>query len=220
VKEAIQRGRWYMREGWNPNLNPRWAENITVLKHKSPNCDSKTLAKIAEERKKDPFDIYLDLISEDPDARAVTSPRVPSQSSKLFYLHPAGMVGLDTSARDDKWEDKEPPYTIPGVNTFNAYPLLYKQMVERDKQLTIEEFVQKTSTMPAKVHGIKGRGVIKKGGYADIVLIDLPRLKIVGNAMEPRRYPKGIEYVFVNGTAVVEKGKHTRATPGKVLKKK
>ena len=74
--------------------------------------------------------------------------------------------------------------------------------------------------MPAKVHGIKGRGVIKKGGYADIVLIDLPRLKIVGNALEPRRYPKKIEYVFVNGTAVVEKGKHTGATPGKVLRKK
>jgi len=220
VKEAIQRGRWYMREGWNPNLNPRWAENITVLKHSSKGCDGKTLAKIAEERKREPFDVYLDLISEDPDARAVTGPRVPSQSSKLFYLHPAGMVGLDTSARDDKWEGKDPPYGIPGVNTFNAFPLLYKQIVERDGQLTIEEFAQKTSTMPAKVHGIEGRGVIKKGGYADIVLIDLPHLKVVGNAMEPRRHPKGIEYVLVNGTAVVEKGKHTGATPGKVLKKR
>ena len=93
-------------------------------------------------------------------------------------------------------------------------------MVERDGQLTIEEFAQKTSTMPAKVHGIEGRGVIKKGGYADIVLIDLPHFKVVGNAMEPRRHPKGIEYVLINGTAVVEKGKHTGATPGKVLKKR
>jgi N-acyl-D-amino-acid deacylase len=130
------------------------------------------------------------------------------------------MVGLDTSARDTKWEGKQPPYGIPGINTFNAYPLLYKQMVERDCQLTIEEFVQKTSTMPAKVHGLEGRGVIRKGGHADIVLINLPRLRIVANALEPRRHPKGIEYVLVNGAVVVEKGKHTGATPGRVLRKR
>jgi len=37
--------------------------------------------------------------------------------------------------------------------------------------------------------------------------------------VEPRRYPQGIEYVFVNGNMVVDKGKHTGARPGKVLKR-
>lgn len=219
VKDAIYKGKWYMREGWNPNLNPRWAENITVLKHGSPGCDGKTLAQIAAERKKDAFDVYLDLISEDPDARAVTGPAKPSQSGKLFYLHPAGMVGLDTTARDDKWEGKYPPYSIPGANTFNAYPLLYLQMVKEEKLLSIEEFVQKTSTMPAKVHNLKGRGTIEEGSYADMVLMNLPSLRVTATALEPRQYPKGIEYVFVNGVAVVEKGSHTGATPGRVLKR-
>jgi dihydroorotase-like cyclic amidohydrolase len=129
------------------------------------------------------------------------------------------MVGLDTSARDDKWESPHPPWGIPGVNTFSAYPYLYKEMVEKDKQFTIEQFVQKTSTMPAKVHNIRGRGVIKKGAFADIVLLDLKKLKVMGDALEPRKYPKGFEYVFVNGEPVVKKGKHTGARPGKVLKR-
>ncbi len=64
---------------------------------------------------------------------------------------------------------------------------------------------------------MKGRGVIETGAFADIVLMDFPHLKVLGDALEPRRYPEGIEYVFVNGTAVVKKGKHTGATPGKVL---
>jgi len=51
------------------------------------------------------------------------------------------------------------------------------------------------------------------------VLMDLPNLKIPANEIEPRRYPEGIRYVFVNGVPVVEKGKHTGATPGRVLKR-
>jgi len=219
IKDAIYKGKWYMREGWNPNLNPRWAESITVLKHKTPDCDGKTLAQIATDRKKDPMDVYFDLIAEDPEARAVTGPAKLSKSGKLWYLHPAGMVGLDTTARDDKWEGVSPPYSIPGLNTFNAYPLLYIQMVKESNLLSVEEFVQKTSTMPAKVHNLKGRGVIEAGSYADIVLMDLTNLKILADALEPRRYPKGIEYVFVNGVTVVEKGEHTGATLGRVLRR-
>jgi N-acyl-D-amino-acid deacylase len=54
---------------------------------------------------------------------------------------------------------------------------------------------------------------------ADITVFDLDGLKITGDAVEPRRYPEGFEYVFVNGEAVVEKGKHTGATPGKIVKR-
>jgi len=220
IKDAIYKGKFYMREGWNPNLNSRWAEQITVTKHKSPNCDGKTLAKIAEERKKEALDTWFDLIAEDPDARALTGSQKVNKTYRLFYKHPCGMIGLDTVARDDKYEGKTPPYGIPSVNTFSAFPYCYKQWVEEDKMLTLEEFVQKASTMAAKVHYIKGRGVIEKGAFADIVLLNLKKLQITGNSLEPRRYPKGIEYVLVNGEAVVENGKHTGATPGKVLKKK
>jgi N-acyl-D-amino-acid deacylase len=49
--------------------------------------------------------------------------------------------------------------------------------------------------------------------------MDLANLKIEANEIEPRKYPKGIKYVFVNGVPVVEKGRHTGVTPGKVLKR-
>ena len=49
--------------------------------------------------------------------------------------------------------------------------------------------------------------------------MDLPNMKIAATPLEPRIQPKGIEYVIVNGVVVVEKAKHTSATPGKVLKR-
>ena len=94
------------------------------------------------------------------------------------------------------------------------------EVLDPDHHLfTLEEAVQKTATMPARVHNLDGRGVLTEGGYADIVIMDLPNLKVVGSELEPRKYPKGIEYVFVNGVSVVEKGKHTGSKPGKVLKR-
>ena len=127
------------------------------------------------------------------------------------------MVGLDTSLYDDQFQGKNPPYTIPGINTFSAYPLFFIRYVGKGRALTLEEAVQKTATMPARVHNLQDRGVIQEGSYADIVLMNMPNLEILGDELEPRRYRKGVEYVFVNGRAVVEKGSHTGEKPGRVL---
>ena len=43
VQDAISSGKWFIRLAYNPNTNPQWAENIWVVKHKSPNCDSPPL---------------------------------------------------------------------------------------------------------------------------------------------------------------------------------
>ena len=53
IKDAIQRGRWFIRVAYNPNTNPRWAENITVLQHKVSVYDNKNLQTIAIELEED-----------------------------------------------------------------------------------------------------------------------------------------------------------------------
>jgi N-acyl-D-amino-acid deacylase len=72
VRDAIRRGLWYIREGYNPNTNPKWATNITVTKSKIKGIDGKSIAQIAKERGRDEWDTYLDVIAEDPDARGIT----------------------------------------------------------------------------------------------------------------------------------------------------
>jgi len=217
VKDAIRTGKWFIRVFYNPNTQPRWAENIIVIKSDAPGAEGKTIAEIAEERGTDPWDTYFDVISEDPYTRGATGSMGSREPYLQYYTHPNGMVGLDTSVFDAEWQGTNPPYSIPGINTFSAYPLFYIKYMRDSDLFSLEEAVQKTSTMPAKVHNLEGRGVLKKGAYADIVLMDIPKLKILGDEIEPRRHPEGIEYVFVNGKPVVKKGKHTGATPGRVL---
>jgi N-acyl-D-amino-acid deacylase len=219
VKEAIRQGKWFIRVAYNPNTNPRWAENLTVVKSRSLGLDGKSIAEIAKEREADPFDTYLDIIAEDPDTRGVTGLLGPRECYNMYYTNPSGMVGLDTAVFDDKYQGKNPPYRTPGINTYSAYPIFYIKFVRDRSLFTLDEAAQKTATMPARVHNLEGRGVLSEGSYADIVLMDLKNLKVLGTEFEPRRYPEGIQYVFVNGIAVVEEGRHTGAKPGRVLKR-
>lgn len=223
IKEVLHKGTW----GWviycNPNFNPYWAETIHIIKSKSLGLDGKTLAEIATDRKVDPLETMFDIISEDPNTLMfpdTSGNRAwERNSSTLFYRSPAGCIGLDEWALDEKYQSPNPPYTRVGTNAYSAYPMFFIKYV-RDKQIfTLDEAVQKTARTAARVHNLAGRGVLQEGSYADIVLMDLKNLKVIGDAVEPRRYPRGIEYVFVNGVLVVEKSKYTGEKPGKILKR-
>jgi len=221
IKQAIFAGKWFIRVAYNPCVNPRWAENIYVVKCKRKEYNGKSIAEIARSLNREPLETYFDIIAEDPDARgAVPDYRGTEEYVKMFFKHPAGMVGVDIAIFDDKREMKTPPYSIPGINTYSAYPSFISRYVREMKIFTIEEAARKVSSLPAKAYNLRGRGFIKEGYYADITIIDMEKLKVNGDVIEPRRYPSGIEYVIINGEIVVEKGKHTGRMPGRVLKRK
>jgi len=226
VKEAIRSGKWFIRVAYNPNTNPRWAENLTVLEHKNKKTVNKTIASIAEERRVDAFDTWFDLIAEDPDAKCAISTVYPSGTvdpdapyHDIFYQHPVSCVGVDTGVDDYKYESKVPPWMVRGVNNYSAFVGFWEKFVYKQKSISPEQAVHKTSTQAALRHGLTGRGALKEGYYADVVLMNLPEMKVTGTPLEPKNQPKGIEYVIVNGQLVVDKSRHTGATPGVVIKR-
>ncbi len=190
-----------------------------MTKSKVKGIDGKSVHEVAEMWDIDPWAAYCDIIVKDPDTRGVTGTLLYSEAYDQYYTHPKGMIGLDTMVNDDKYQAKSPPYGMPGINSFAAYPIFYNFYVKEKKLFSLEEAVQKTSVMAARVHNMDGRGTLAEGSYADIVLMDLPNLKVTANEIEPRKYPEGIRYVFVNGEPVVKEGKHTGARPGRVLKR-
>jgi len=223
VKDELFAGKWYIRLSYNPNANPHWAENIIVLKHKSQNYENKSISEIATMRKREQLDTFFDLISEDPYTKASVVYHhiinLSREKEKVFLKYPYASVSLDSSAYDDKYQKESPPYSLPKHGTYDGFISVLVRYVLEQKLFSIEEAIKKMSTNAAEAYNLKERGRLKTGYYADIVLLDMPNLKILSDKLEPRRYPKGIEYVFVNGTKVVEKGKHTNARPAKVLRR-
>jgi N-acyl-D-amino-acid deacylase len=83
----------------------------------------------------------------------------------------------------------------------------------------MEEAVHRMTGMPAQKFGLADRGVLRAGAYADLVVFDPSTVIDTGTFKEPKRYPAGISYVFVNGVAVVTTGRHTGARPGRALRR-
>ena len=180
-----------------------------------------TLAVAAKILEKDPWNALCDLIIADPDSMgAHTDYRGIEAQMKEFFRHPRGTVGLDVGIIDDRGTMKMyPPYATPLPDTFSGYPKFFMRYVRDSDVLTMEEAVQKTSTIPAKTYRLKDRGTLVKGVHADIVLMDQDALDHTGHPELTVTYPKGIPYVLVNGEVVVDNGVHNGSRPGSILRR-
>ena len=73
------------------------------------------------------------------------------------------------------------------------------------------------TSLPAQVLGLRDRGLLKEGYWADIVVLHPDTVVDLATYDEPKQYPKGVNYVLVNGTPVIDGGAHTGSRPGRVI---
>jgi hypothetical protein len=167
------------------------------------------------------MEVWFDLIVEDPDSRcSIGDYRFTEDYVKLFYKHPRGMVGVDSSMVDDRVEGVYPPWGRPGPNTYSAYPSFLNRYVKEQRLLTLEEAVR-------EVHSIARRG-LQPGGEGDHRGGELRRhppnrLGEPEDEQHPQgdqEIPDGIRIRLRERVAVIEKDRHTGARPGRVLRRK
>jgi N-acyl-D-aspartate/D-glutamate deacylase len=103
---------------------------------------------------------------------------------------------------------------------YGCFPRLFRKYVREEGLLTFEEAVRKTTSLAAQKLGIRDRGLLREGMWADIVVVDPKTIADRATVQQPYLYPVGIEYVLVNGEVTVEKGEHTGALAGQVLRHK
>jgi N-acyl-D-aspartate/D-glutamate deacylase len=90
----------------------------------------------------------------------------------------------------------------------------------RDRRvLRLEEAVHKMTGMPAARLGLRDRGRVAEGSFADLVVFDPATVADRATFEQPHRYPEGIEYVLVNGAVAVDGGRFTGARGGRVLRR-
>jgi N-acyl-D-amino-acid deacylase len=86
--------------------------------------------------------------------------------------------------------------------------------VREASTLSLEEAIRKMTSMPAQHFGLEGRGELRPGAAADVVVLDLDRLDDGSTLEHPLAYAVGVDEVLVNGVSVVSGGEHTGARPG------
>jgi N-acyl-D-amino-acid deacylase len=174
-----------------------------------------TLAEVAKARGKGPEETILDLVlqdrtrigvvfflmSEDNVRKQIQVPWV-SFGSDAGSLAPEG-VFLKSSAHP---------------RAYGNFARLLGRYVREEKLIPLQEAVRRLSSLPAANLGLAGRGVLKEGAFADLVVFDPASIADRASYENPHQFAVGVRHVFVNGTQVLKDGEHTGALPGRFLK--
>ncbi len=126
--------------------------------------------------------------------------------------HPLTMTGSDGRLT-------EPGSGHPHPRWYGAFPRVLGHYVREKGVLKLEDAIRKMTSLPAARVGLKQRGKIKPGYYADLVVFDPEKIIDKATFTEPHQYPEGIHYVFINGTLAIDKGKFLNQRPGQVLRR-
>ncbi|HEX5451680.1 MAG TPA: amidohydrolase family protein, partial [Candidatus Limnocylindrales bacterium] len=171
--------------------------------------EGRTLGEVGAELGRDLVESLCDLLlAEDLRLNQVT-PGPHTDGIRCFYRHPVAMVGTDSTFVGAK----------PSPRTYGSYPRILGQFVRDEGLLSIEEAIAKMTSMPAARLGLRNRGRIADGLVADLVVFDPARVRANATYDEPRQFPDGITWVFVNGVPTVAHGDSTGALPGRSLRR-
>ena len=102
--------------------------------------------------------------------------------------------------------------------SYGAFARVLQRWVREMDIVSLEEAIRKMTSLPASILSLPDRGFIKEGYKADIVIFDPETIEEKGTIANGRQHPVGIDYVIVNGALTAEKGKHTGALQGQILK--
>jgi N-acyl-D-aspartate/D-glutamate deacylase len=106
----------------------------------------------------------------------------------------------------------------PHPRSFASHTRLLAEYVRKRHLFTLEEAVRKMTSQAANRLGLADRGLLRQNMKADVVVFDPATVQDVATYDDPARYSRGVDWVFVNGVAVVANGKPTNALPGQVLR--
>lgn len=176
-----------------------------------------SIAAIAKSLSQDPADVAWD----------ITLAALPNRAMALFFMMderdieaalaaPWTSIGSDAAAAAALGEIDD--LGLPHPRAYGTFPRVIAEYVRRRGVLTLEEAVRKMTSWPAARMGLADRGVLREGLKADIVVFDYGRVEDRATFTQATATPTGIDHVIVNGGLVVSAGRHTGATPGRVLR--
>jgi N-acyl-D-aspartate/D-glutamate deacylase len=201
-------------ENWYRHVGMDW-ENVLIVSA-SADVDARVInrsvAGAAQLLGTDAWSAFFDLVQ----AGGVSvNPRSMNETQKHEALR-AEYVMIDTDASPVNPETAASSHP----RAFGAFPRVIAKYVREDSVLSLEDAVRRMTSMAARRLGLHDRGYVSPGMAADLVVFDPER--IIDHAdfgRDAMRYAEGVDYLFVNGVAVIDDGELADVTPGRVLRR-
>ncbi len=130
---------------------------------------------------------------------------------KTFMRHPNTMIASDSGLREFGKD-------MPHPRGYGNNARVLSRYVRELKVLRLEDAIRKMTSLPAATFRFAGRGELREGNWADIVLLDSEKITDPSTYRDPHHYAVGVPHVFVNGVQVIKDGLHTGAKPGQAVR--
>jgi N-acyl-D-aspartate/D-glutamate deacylase len=191
-----------------------WHDNTVIVSEKYPQFVGKNFIDIFDQLQKDPFDVVVEFILNEPDmlfAGGSMSERDLQHALNQNWV----MVSSDGGAAPLREENEEPARGHPRI--FGSFPKVFRKYVREEKLLTLENAVRKMSSLPASFLQMRDRGLLLEGYKADVVIFDPDTLKDNATYQDSRQYSTGMHWVIVNGKISIDNGSFTDTLGGQLL---
>lgn len=196
--------------GWeNTAKTTGWSGVMLAYCPNNATCEGKTMQEVADLSGEDPVDVLFRLVLEEEGLALMNTFLMTEEDVKTILRHPLSMVGSDAIPSTGK----------PHPRFYGTFPRVLSKYVREERVLSLQEGVRKMTSMPAQKLGLRDRGVLKEGAWADVVVFDPDRIADKATFAEPAQHPEGIHYVLVNGMIAVRKGQYIGSLSGRSLRR-
>lgn len=196
--------------GWD-NVWIMWVES-----ERNKHCEGKSVARLADEAGKDPFDVAAELILDERGHVTALYVGVSGDLEEEWALrqiiqHPNACIETDAFSLG-----RGRPH--PALH--GAFPRVLGQYVREQRLITLEDAVRRMTSLSAERFKLPDRGLVREGYWADLTVFDPDTVADRTTFGEPEAAPAGIELVVVNGTVVAEGGRVATGTrAGRVIRR-
>ena len=203
--------------GWeNVGRDPGWAGIKLAYAASHPDWSGRSFAELGESLGADAAELAFDALMDDRLDVAVVIDCMIEADVETILAVPWIAVCTDASGR-------RPGHRILGAGkphprTYGSTARVLGEYVRERGTVSLEMAVAKLTSVPAARFGLRDRGVLREGAFADLVVLDAARVADVATYEEPDRHPVGIDHVVVNGRLAVQDGAETGERGGRLLR--
>jgi N-acyl-D-amino-acid deacylase len=184
-------------------------DNIVVsytASDRHSDVEGHTVSDIARLWKVEPFDAVVRLLLDEDFAVGMITFMIGEEDIRHILQAPWRTMGTDGLLGGK-----------PHPRAYGSCPRILGHYARDLGLLPLEEAIRKMTCLPAEILHLSDRGVLQPGKAADLVIFDPQTIHERSSYEDPRQFPEGIPYVFVNGQPVIAAGRFTSARPGQLL---
>ena len=188
---------------------------VSVTQDEDTWMEGMKLTEIAAKWDKDVYNTMFDILYKENGRVQITIVLMDENDVQTILSHPDSMVGSDSMSLATEGLLAK---TSTHPRAFGTQAKVLGEFVREKKCFSLEEGVKKLTYNPAQILKIEGRGLLKEGNFADVVIFNPDTIKDMATYKDPKQYPVGIDTVIVNGVVAFEDGKQLDVLPGRFLK--